>query len=459
MNSLAFTSAPFAHLLALLLTIDFATPIAHADFFVHTWESQHAPARTLRLAPELLIYTGTGNFSDAGSTVDVSNLQNYSRIGLETTGAYGFNEQLTAYVRLAWHRVEVQQTGQVAATGYGLADQSIGLNLRALGAQPNAQVTDTAASLDFQLQFDFPGYNNTSSATNRTPSLGDQSKDVSVGFLTLIPLTDVTGSYSHVTSLYGGAAFTYRSDSYSMAIPWSGGLRIDPVRSGLLLKAGVVGTTSLTSDAFSNPGVTMHPDVPATASGGMLTTGAVNPSLMAGLLKVGYQTSESLAFHASGLVPFYGKTAPNGIGIFAGLTIHFLPAAHAAQTTRAKNPQSLQTLQAITPSPVKPRTANSQNPQQNFITYTAFEGKITRVNDRLNLIKMNQGSASQVKVGQVFDLFSVNKNGAAKEWVARARCTEVQDAEATLNVETFYKEVLIEEGFVAKMPVLTSFPE
>lgn len=440
--SLRLLSAPTVPLLVSAFTASWS---AHADFFIHSWESQHAPERTLRLTPEILIYSAIGNFSEAGSTVDVTGLQSYSRFGFETTFAYGFNEYVTAYARFTWHRTEVQMQGQAAATGYGLADQTIGMNLRALGAKPGAYVTDTDPSLDLQVQLDFPAYNNGTSMANRTPALGDQSKDVTVGILAQAPLTDTTsGSQSHVAALFGGAGYTYRTESYAMAIPWSAGFRVDPMKSGLLLKAGVVGTTSLTNDGYTNPGVTRHPDVPLTASGGLFTSGAVNPSLIAGQLKVGYQNANFLSVHASGLLPFYGKNAPNGLGVFAGLTIHFLPSSSAHSARRAS---------AAAPTPVHPRSANSQRPNQNFITYTAFEGKITRVNDRLNLIKMDQGSNQQVQAGQVFDLFSVNKSGGPKEWVARARCTEAQEAEATLTVETFYKEVLIEEGFIVKMPM------
>ena len=55
-----------------------------------------------------------------------------------------------------------------------------------------------------------------------------------------------------------------------------------------------------------------------------------------------------------------------------------------------------------------------------------------------------------MNVGQLFDIFSVKPNGQIGDAVARAKVTSVKNDEAALTITEYFKEVLINEGFIAK---------
>jgi hypothetical protein len=86
---------------------------------------------------------------------------------------------------------------------------------------------------------------------------------------------------------------------------------------------------------------------------------------------------------------------------------------------------------------------------QGFQNYS-LDAKVLRSNDRLNLVKIDKGTNEGVDVGQIFDVFSVQADGTVGDAVARCEVANVKADQAALSVTEYYKEIWIDEGFVAK---------
>src|SRR5205814_792890 len=89
---------------------------------------------------------------------------------------------------------------------------------------------------------------------------------------------------------------------------------------------------------------------------------------------------------------------------------------------------------------------------QGFVNYS-FEGHVSRVNDKLNMFKVDKGHVNGVEVGQTLDVFAVGKDGIIGEAIARAKVTSVKSDESVLKIVEYYKEKWIEEGFIVKRPL------
>lgn len=91
-------------------------------------------------------------------------------------------------------------------------------------------------------------------------------------------------------------------------------------------------------------------------------------------------------------------------------------------------------------------------PNQGFIKYE-FQAAVTKVNDQAHMLKIDKGYAQGVKQGQIFDIFSVEKSGVADEAIARGTVSHVKESEAALKIDEYFREVWIEEGYIAKRPI------
>jgi hypothetical protein len=80
----------------------------------------------------------------------------------------------------------------------------------------------------------------------------------------------------------------------------------------------------------------------------------------------------------------------------------------------------------------------------------SLESKVIRSNDRLNLVKIDKGSQDGVEVGQIFDLFVPSTDQNTGEAVARGRVSNLKFNEAALVIQEYFKEVSIDNGFVAR---------
>jgi hypothetical protein len=396
-----------------------ATP-ARADFHLHGWETHAQSPNALRLDPAFSYYVTKSNYDASGVSSAPAGLERYSRVVGDVTAAYGLNPYLTFYGRLSWARVEILHSTQ-SGNAFGLADQSVGATASVWESKAPVFGLGTAR-LDLQAQADLPAYSNSSVAVG-VPFLGDGTIDVTGGgFLTL----HLSQRQPDRWSLVGGAGFTWRTDQFSSAIPWSAGLQLEQAEQGPLLKVAAHGVLSLKNDASTAATVT-------TGSGGSFYYQAVNPSLLTLRAEAGYQIARNVGLVATGSQSVFGQGAPSGFS--AGIALR----AAWGSGLLPKDPARL-----------SPQDYGRSN--QGFVNY-AFEGRVVRANDRFNLVKIDKGRQDGVEVGQIFDIFLVKKDGSIGEAIARAKCTDVKSTEAALTITEYYKEVWIEEGFVVKRPL------
>ena len=418
-----FREGTFRVTLLTTLTASLALPsLARADFYLHYWEDQYEAPEVLRLNADVGYYVTKDDFDGSGKLIIPTGFLQYSRIQTDLTAAYGLTSKLSAFGRLSWARTEVDQTSQIV-TGFGFTDNSAGLTLRAVD-NSGAGHPD-AFSLDLQAQVDFPLY--ASGGTTGT-TLGDGSVDVTGGAFANLPLTHWSASS---LGLRGGAGFTYRTGGFSPAVPWSLAVMLKPRTDGFSLAFRALGLMSMGGDARETAVVPGSTTLSA-QSGGSFITNAVNPSLISVRGELGYQFGNELAVTAFVSQSVWGLAAPNGLYAGAGLTAHL--------GKRAKG-----TLSAMSPQ-------DYGRSNQGFINYS-LDAHVTRVNDRLNLVKIDKGSQDSVATGQTFDIFVVKKDGNVGAAIARGHVSAVQLNESAITVDEYFKEIWIDEGFLAKRPV------
>lgn len=163
-------------------------------------------------------------------------------------------------------------------------------------------------------------------------------------------------------------------------------------------------------------------------------TNAVNPSLTTVSGQLGYRVKPSFDVIAGLNQAITGQNAPTGLQVFGGF-----------QARLGGAPAVLSTLQL---SPAEYGKAN-----QGFVHYQGVEAKVLRTNDRLNMIKIDKGSNEGIEIGHTFDIFTVKPNREVGEAVARGRISSIKADEAVLTVTEYFKEVWIDEGFVARRPI------
>jgi NADPH-dependent 7-cyano-7-deazaguanine reductase QueF-like protein len=72
---------------------------------------------------------------------------------------------------------------------------------------------------------------------------------------------------------------------------------------------------------------------------------------------------------------------------------------------------------------------------------------------QLKTIRINKGSLDGVEVGQIYDIFNLTKSGAPHIAIARAIVSESKTNESQLTLRFYFREIWIEEGFIAKKVV------
>jgi hypothetical protein len=99
------------------------------------------------------------------------------------------------------------------------------------------------------------------------------------------------------------------------------------------------------------------------------------------------------------------------------------------------------------PALVVPKKYDRGN--QGFVSYS-LEGHVARVSDRINQLRIDKGQQQGVEVGQIFDIFVVKPDGTVGESVARCKVTSVKSDDSNLTILEYFREVWIEEGFLAR---------
>lgn len=414
----------------------FSAP-ASADFILHHWEDLRSQFRfspdRLGLGFEIGSYSTHNNFDPLGRAYIPSGLINYQRYQADLTAYLNASEKIGIYFRGTWEKVNLTHLTNTGSS-YGLGDQSIGLNWNILDTTNKSK--KGIFKIDLQIQDDFSAYSNSSAYSNGIPFLGDGSSDITAGiFLSL--LSNQKALHQFKSTL--GMGYTYRNSQYSKALPWSAQLDYEyrGFQSGsLYLAGGFNGIASLKTDSTLYNGSQTSP-----GTGGSFISNAINPTLVNITGKIGYLSREDLDFSISTTQAVFGYNSPLGFQINFGFQTHF---GHAK---KAIYPEDIEELNSLEGEPEKSN--------RGFVMYYNIDGKVLKTNPNLNLIKIDKGSQSGVAVGDSFDIFELKPDNTIDTAVARGIVTKVTADDAIIKINEFYKEVWIQEGFLAKRPITT----
>ena len=291
--------------------------VSRAEFQLHDWTLHRAERGEWNLSGSSSMFSTHSNRDGAGKLVDISGLEQYRRVAANLEMEWGLHSKLTFFGRATWLWNDIQTSG-LSANRFGLSDQSLGLSLRLL---------DRTISLDLQVQADIPAYSNASDRANGLPFLGDSSTDITVGGFLTAPLT--TGAERSWRAI-AGAGYTLRSASFSSAVPWSATLETRPSDGrGVIFSAGVAGFQSLNNDPRGSTVISASSVTPE--SGGSFLINAVNPSLAAAKVSLGFQTSASTEFTATYRRPLWGQSVAEGNLIEAGFRWNIAPSSSTSR--------------------------------------------------------------------------------------------------------------------------------
>jgi hypothetical protein len=298
----------------------------------------------------------------------------------------------------------------------------LGLNYK---LSPKSDPTDISGA-ELQIRGDLPAYKNSSSK----PALGNQSFDVSIGGFLGIPI------YQEERARWGftpGMGYMFRSGSIGKPQPlflWSAIFRRSPLEDGILLSAGVVSAVCLNANPQENSPISI---LSPSGSGGSYITNSDYPRFIRGVASVGYQWDPKVSLEGRIATDLQGSAIASGTQWSASVTYRW-------DWSGSKPPESQ--------TPAEYGKSN-----QGFVDYSG-DAKVIGSDERSGILQINRGSENGIEPGQVFDLFSTRPNGDLIEVVARARVQSVQGKQATLKVTEYYREVWVENGFIAKRPVL-----
>jgi hypothetical protein len=405
--------------LALLVT----SP-AQADFYLHHWENRQEGAKSWKLGSDLRYFTTSSNYDSTGTAVAPTSLDQYSRIVLDIGAQYGITDRITLFGRTTWSYVNLKTTS-ISANSFGFGDQTLGGNARLIQ-------TPGGITVDAQVQLDFGVYNNVNASFDGTPFLGDGSLDITTGGFVDLPIHSESGYAGfHLT---GGVGYTFRSNGFSSAVPWSVVGSYRPRSEGVFFTLGFLGLQSLKNDNRS----LLLPTASGAGqgTGGSFMSDAVNPTLVTIRGQLGYQGTSELALMVSAEQTIYGFSSPRGFTIGGGITLR---------------PQSQ--TSAPTAENARPQSANRTTDLPRTFQSYSLEARVTRMNDRLGAVRIDKGHDAGVSRGDTFDVMKPKADGTAGETVARGRVTAVSENAADIRITEYFKEVWIEEGFHAKRVV------
>lgn len=404
-----------------------AIPSANATGFFR-FENRRENPGALRLLPEVSSLSTSDNFNAAGTKTLVPGLSDYKKNSFDLTAVYGVNRQLSIFARASAASVSFKAPG-LDASGSGLTEQGLGANYRIWESVASSEegVPDRAKSLDAQIQFDIPLYDNVSLRLpgSRSPLRGDGTFDTTLAGFGTVPLNQGAGTRLY---LLGGAGFTIRNNSYSKAIPYQIQLVGLPETSGLLYRIGIHGFKSMTSD--TNNVTTLSPQSQLSAgildpqdAGRSFIVDALNSSYMSAKATLGYQWGDGDQLYASYLVPMSGTSTAVLSGFMIGAQFRF----------QASKPSSS----------VSVSDSTAKNAYD-------LDARVKQANDRLNLIKIDKGENDGIEKGNVIDIFRVNTDGTPNDLVARGVVTGITANESVVNLRQYKKEIWIQPGFIAR---------
>lgn len=407
-----------------------------ADVFIHRIENFYQPKRQLHLSPKVSYFYSQTNYDLTGEKVAISGVQRYSRLLTDFSGAYALDKYFTLFGRFSWLRNDITTTSGGGGNGFGPGDQTLGIVLRII--QQRDKHRKQRPTLDLQFQMDLPLYAN--SAAN-LPYSGDGSSDLTFSFFLGIPV------FKFQTGLWkfqAGGGYTSRAIGFSKLLQWNLALNYLSIpQSDFAFGLTAYGMQATQDYAMTYAGV---------GSLGSFITNSPSPSLIGLRGKIEHSIGSNSSLFVSIDRSLTGKNAPSGPIYILGATSHFDLDQKINSSGFVETSVQNQTPDQSFNQPAPPPSHKVEEIKPEFISYS-LEARITRASDRLNLIKIDKGSSDGVEVRQVFDIFNLKKDGSVGESIARAECITVQGDQAVLRVTEYYKEVWIEEGFLAKRPL------
>lgn len=396
---------------------------ATADIYNHPWKNQRHYYEGLTLVPQVRYFQSSSNYSSNGTIVTSTGFQEASAWLFDVTGKFVIAQDFTFYGRVSVLNLSVDHTDPLKmGDGFGLGDQAAGLNWWAIHSKNGIHV-------NLQLQWDIPAY--TVSQTATQPVFGDGTHNFTGGgFISVPVIEDSIRSFRFIA----GTGLMVRTDGFSIAVPWTVSAELSQLVSGVNLSAGLQGFQSIDRQAGSIG--TANP-CQNSGIGDSCFANSQDPSYLSFFTEASYDFSEVLRLSAYYQSTVFGENSPNFWN--SGIAVHF-------QVFGKKKRNKFET------APSSAAAAGAQD-ESEFIQYEPLEAQVTRMNDRLNLIKINKGSNQGVRAGETYDVFSVSSDGRAQETIARARVTSVRENEAALRVVRYLKEVWIEEGFIVRRPI------
>ncbi len=400
-----FALSTFAALLA-------ASPSAQADFFLHSWETHQAGDGGWSFEPSVRIYRSSTNFAPDGTPYIPRNLDHFGRTQLDLEGSYGLNRRFTVFGRLSATQVGWTNLAGGSASQTALSDSLLGVNFRWLGLESSGM------KLDLQATAEIPPYSNDVSQASVLPYLGNGVASYSGG-------ATLSGSLGTLAEgrLEGsaGAAYVRRMSTFGDALHWNANLRVERDTQGFLGSVGLDGWTTLSADPLLPYSLAQ---LDPAGSGGSFATGSTHPRVIRANAKFGYQVNSRIGFLASYDQAISGSSAPSG----TTFGLHFQLRSGGSGSTVAQ-----------------------ATGRERFRTYR-FEGKVSRTNDKLNLIRIDRGSDAGLEVSDIVFVFSVDSEGNPNDLVAKAKVKALTADEASIEVTEYLKEIWIEPGFIVRQP-------
>ncbi len=409
--------------LCLLMLSSFSIPqISQADFFLHHWEDHYEPFRSTTLEADLMDYMSSENFDAYGNRFSPPGFNGYNRLEGDINGQVGLLDDLSLFGRISFAHFSLD-TSALSSTTNGLTDQTAGFTYRVYQSNIDRGNT-TATAVDLQVQADIPAYGNGENELARSPDQGDGSLDLTFGAFVFVPAIETS---ARLLSLTGGVGYTHRSNHFSSQFLSSLTGSFTPKKSGWLASASFFEVSSLNTDT-STPSQSAGGFL--TGSGGSYITGDINSSTTILRGQIGYQLDSGAQLLASVEQTVFGEYAPAATNLIFGFKMTF---------GKDGGREGGQGNEHVAYSKTTPEHPNY-----------SLQSHVTKTNDRLNLIKIDKGSNSGVATGQIFDIFTVRSDGLTGEPIARCQVENVKTEEAALKVMEYFKEIWIEEGFIAQ---------
>lgn len=422
----------FGFYLALGLATLSSFPIgARADFILHAWEDQHEDAGFSNFKFSTFYYRTGSNFKGPqGSNLTPAGFNDLQKAEEDFTFRYGLSQRISFYGRITASYVEADSSIR-SGTHFGMGDQSFGLTIRLFESPPDPETPPShrLPALDLQIQSDIPFYNVATAERDQKLYLGDGTVDLTPGLFANIPFNiDLT----HQLNTQFGVGFTFRSQQFSSALPWIISGSYLPLHEGYFAEITGFGFVSLRNDGHSASSLATSPRfIQNASSGGSLATSAINPTLIQLRGKVGYQWSPEVQLSLAAQGAIAGQSAPEGYSLFTEIQFR------------------LGNGKATKKSPFSQTAAEYGQANQGFIHYS-LEAKVIKINERLNLVKIDKGSQDGIKVGDAFDLFENKVDGTTGNAIARGRVIQIKDSESAIELTDFFQDEWPEAEFIAK---------